>query len=78
MHWLGQLWLLPVPPGSIAAPAEQSNPRYWKSWQVHSMPRIARAFKIPYVYDYIIKLWMTQEELILNHVNSNARRIGQG
>jgi hypothetical protein len=37
------------------------------------------AFKIPYVYDYIIKLRRTQAaEVILNHVNSNVRGIEQG
>jgi hypothetical protein len=36
------------------------------------------AFKIPYVYDYIIKLCRTQAEVILNHVNLNVRGIGQG
>jgi hypothetical protein len=35
------------------------------------------AFKIPYVYDYITKLCRTQAEVILNHVNSNVRGIGQ-
>jgi hypothetical protein len=36
------------------------------------------AFKIPYVYDYITKLFRTQEEVILNHVNPTACGIGQG
>jgi hypothetical protein len=27
------------------------------------------AFKIPYGYDYITKLWRTQAEVILNHIN---------
>jgi hypothetical protein len=36
------------------------------------------AFKIPYVYDYKIKLCRTQAEVILNHVNANVRDIGQG
>jgi hypothetical protein len=35
------------------------------------------AFKIPYVYDYITKLCRTQVEVILNHVNTNARGTGQ-
>jgi hypothetical protein len=44
---------MPVPPGSmrrkltleIAAPAEQSTARYYKSWQVHTSPRIARDYQ---------------------------------
>jgi hypothetical protein len=29
----------------IAAPAEQSTPRYWKSWQVHNSLRIEHGFQ---------------------------------
>jgi hypothetical protein len=36
------------------------------------------AFKIPYVYDYIIKLCRRQAEVILNHENPNVRATGQG
>jgi hypothetical protein len=36
------------------------------------------AFKIPSVYDYIIKLCRTQAEVILNHVNTNACGIELG
>jgi hypothetical protein len=36
------------------------------------------AFNIPYMYDYITKLSRTQAEVILNHVNPNARGTGQG
>jgi hypothetical protein len=36
------------------------------------------AFRIPYVYDYIIKLCWTQSEVILNHVNLNVGGIRQG
>jgi hypothetical protein len=35
------------------------------------------AFKIPYVYDYIIKLCRKQAELILNRANRNMHGIGQ-
>jgi hypothetical protein len=35
-------------------------------------------FIIVYVYDYIIKLCRTQAEVLLNHVNPNARDTGQG
>jgi hypothetical protein len=45
---------------------------------VHTSPRIASGFKISYVYDYITKLFRTQEEGILNHVNPNVLGIGQG
>jgi hypothetical protein len=36
------------------------------------------AFKIPYVYDYIIKLSRTQAEVIVIHVIPNVHGIGQG
>jgi hypothetical protein len=36
------------------------------------------ALTIPYVYDYITKLFRAQAEVILNHVNPNVRGIGQG
>jgi hypothetical protein len=35
------------------------------------------AFRIPYVYDYMTKLCMTQAEVVLNSVNPNVRGIGQ-
>jgi hypothetical protein len=35
-------------------------------------------FKIPYMYDCIIKLCRTQAEVFLNHPNPNMRGIGQG
>jgi hypothetical protein len=40
--------------------------------------KLQAGFKIPYVYDYITKLCRAQVEVILNHVDTNARRIGQG
>jgi hypothetical protein len=36
------------------------------------------AFEIPYVYDYITKLFRKQTEVIQNHENENVRYIGQG
>jgi hypothetical protein len=36
------------------------------------------AFKLPYVYDYIIKLYRQQAEVIQNHNNENVRNTGQG
>jgi hypothetical protein len=36
------------------------------------------AFKIPYVYDFITKLYRQQAEVIQNHGNVNVRNIGQG
>jgi hypothetical protein len=36
------------------------------------------AFKIPYVYGYINKLFMTRAEVILKRINPNVRGIGQG
>jgi hypothetical protein len=35
------------------------------------------AFKIPCVYDYIIKLCRTQEEVTIIHLNTNVRGTGQ-
>jgi hypothetical protein len=35
-------------------------------------------FKLPYLYDYIIKLYRQQAEVIQNHANANVRNIGQG
>jgi hypothetical protein len=37
-----------------------------------------RAFKVPYVQDYITKLCRQQAEVIQNHVNESVRNIGQG
>jgi hypothetical protein len=61
-----------------AALAGLSTPRCWKSWQVHSSPRIGRGFQISYTYDYVNKLRRTRAELILNHVNPNVLGFGQG
>jgi hypothetical protein len=36
------------------------------------------AFKIPYVYDYITKLYRRQAEIILNHENPNVLAILEG
>jgi hypothetical protein len=35
-------------------------------------------FKLPYVYDYIIKLCRQQAEVIQNHENEHVPNIGQG
>jgi hypothetical protein len=37
-----------------------------------------RAFKLPYLYDYITKSCREQAEVIQNHENANVRSIGQG
>jgi hypothetical protein len=37
-----------------------------------------KAFSIPYVYDYITKLFRQQAEVFQNHENANVRNIGQG
>jgi hypothetical protein len=34
-----------------------------------------KAFNIPYIYDYITKLWRHQAEVIQNHENINVRDI---
>jgi hypothetical protein len=36
------------------------------------------AFKLPYIHDYITKLWRQQAKVIQNHENANVRNIGQG
>jgi hypothetical protein len=36
------------------------------------------AFHILYVYDYVIKSYRQQAEVIQNHENENVRYIGQG
>jgi methionine synthase II (cobalamin-independent) len=36
-----------------------------------------KAFNIPYIYDYITKLFKQQAEVIQNHENANVRNIGQ-
>jgi len=36
------------------------------------------AFKIPYVYGFLMKLFRRQIEIIQNHDNKNVRNIGQG
>jgi hypothetical protein len=37
-----------------------------------------RAFNLPYMHDYIIKMCRQQAEVIQNHENENVRSIGQG
>jgi hypothetical protein len=36
----------------ISAPAEESPPHYWKSWQVYTSPRIARGFQ------NVLRVWL--------------------
>jgi hypothetical protein len=36
------------------------------------------AFRVPYVYDYVMKLCRQQAEVIQNHENANVRDIGKG
>jgi hypothetical protein len=36
------------------------------------------AFKLPYIYDYITKLFRKQAGVVQNHENANVRNIGQG
>jgi hypothetical protein len=35
-------------------------------------------FSLPYVYDYITKLFRQQDEVIQNHENANGRNVGKG
>jgi hypothetical protein len=36
------------------------------------------AFKLPYIYRYIIKLYRQQAEIVQNHENENVRNIKKG
>jgi hypothetical protein len=36
------------------------------------------AFTLPYIYDYITKLYRQKAEVIQNHENTIVRNIGQG
>jgi hypothetical protein len=36
------------------------------------------AFKLPYINDYITKLYRQKAEVIQNHENANVSKIGQG
>jgi hypothetical protein len=65
-------------PLKIAAPAKQGSPHRWIFFKVHSGPRFATAFDLPYVYDYVTKLCKQQAEIIQNHENEHVRSIGQG
>jgi hypothetical protein len=53
----------------LQTPGEESSMRYWKPRQTHSGSELHLAFKIPYMYNYIIKLCRTQAEVIINHQN---------
>jgi hypothetical protein len=35
------------------------------------------AFKLPYIFDYIKKLWRQRAEIIQIHENANFRKIGE-
>jgi hypothetical protein len=37
-----------------------------------------KAFNIPFIYDYITKLYWQQTEVKQNHENANIRNMGQG
>jgi hypothetical protein len=65
-------------PLEIAAPAEQSICTIGNLERSIPVRPLHMAFKITYVYDYIIKLCRTQAEVILYHVNPNVRGIGEG
>jgi hypothetical protein len=78
-----------VPPGSFAVDTHLMKLQRLQNRVLRAISNLDRrtsvrdlhlAFKIPYVYDYITKLCRRQEEVILNHVNSNSniRAIEQG
>jgi hypothetical protein len=66
------------PSTEIAAPAKQCSPHHWKCSKAHNDSRFAYGFQLPYIYDYIIKFFRQQAEVIQNHENENVRKIGQG
>jgi hypothetical protein len=39
---------------------------------------VVLTFKLPYIYDYITKLYRQQAGVMQNHGNANVRNIGQG
>jgi hypothetical protein len=41
-------------------------------------PRLATVFILPYVYDYVTKLYRQQAEITQNSGNEHVRSIGQG
>jgi hypothetical protein len=45
---------------------------------VHTGPRNADGFNLPYLYDYVTKLCRQQAEVIQNHENEYVRSIGHG
>jgi hypothetical protein len=45
---------------------------------VHTGPRVAHGFQVPYIYDYITKLRGQQAEVIQYYENANIRDIGKG
>jgi hypothetical protein len=66
------------PPHKIAAHEKLGFPHHWKYSKVHAGPRFRAAFGLPYVYDYVIKLFRQQADVIQNHENKHVRSIGQG
>jgi hypothetical protein len=40
-------------------------------------PSWSLAFKVPYIYDYIVQLCRRQAEALQNHENANVRKIGR-
>jgi hypothetical protein len=57
----------------IAAPAKQGSPSHWKYSKAHTGSRFAS--KLPYVYDYVTKLFKQEAGVIQNHENANVRNI---
>jgi hypothetical protein len=52
----------------------------WKSYVfyvVRTEMLLYMAFKLPYIYNYTIKLYRKQAEVIQNNEDSNLRNIGQ-
>jgi hypothetical protein len=61
----------------IAAPTKQASQHHWKFSKVHTGPRFAHGFKLPYIYDYIRKLCSKQAEVLQNHENEHICGMGQ-
>jgi hypothetical protein len=65
-------------PLKIAAPTKQDSPHHWKFSKVHAVHDLHTAFNLPYVYNYITKLFRRQAEVTQNLENEHIRCVGQG
>jgi hypothetical protein len=59
-----------------AAPSKQGSPLHWKFCKVHTDPHFVKHFDPSDRYDYIIKLFRQEAEVVQNHENEQVRSIG--